>query len=132
MNRRFLTLITLFIGVALFAVFFHSCRDLGDNYSYDDVNGIQLRADAASLLLTNKTIETVYYMAVEEVTFTFIDWIASCEVSRSVQSGSTIQISYSKVAGYKKGCRVVVVWWHCSGTNIYQPGSWRTAVVQTP
>jgi hypothetical protein len=132
MNKHFRTLITLFIGVTLFTVFFHSCRDLGDNYSYDDVNGIQLRADAAGLSLTNKTVETVYYMAVEEVTFTFIDWIMTCETSRSVQSGSTIQIPYSQVTGYKKGCQVVVVWWHCSGTNIYQPGSWRTAVCKTP
>jgi len=123
---------TLLLSIALFLVFFHSCRDLGNDYTYDDVNGLQVRADVNSMFLTNKTTESVYYFAVEQVTFTLIDWIPSCEVNKSIQARATKEIPYSQVTGYKKGCQVVVVWWHCSGTMTYMPGTWRTLVCQTP
>ncbi len=119
-------------AAALLTISFVDCRDLGNDYTYDDVNGLQVRADVNSMFLTNKTTETVYYFAVEQVMFTVIDWIPSCEVNKSIQLRATKEIPYSQVTGYKKGSQVVVVWWHCSGTMTYTPGTWRTLVCQTP
>ena len=106
-----------------------SCGDLGTDYTYDDVYGIQVRADVRSLFLTNKTVETIYYFAIEQVTFRPpIDWIPPCFVSVSVQSGETKEIPYWQITGYKQGCQVVVLWWHCSGTMV----SVRALVCKTP
>jgi hypothetical protein len=42
-----------------------------------------------------------------------------------VQPRETKEIPYLQVTGYKRGCQVVLVWWHCSDT-------WRTMVFRTP
>ena len=124
--------IAILFGVIAAASALQSCRDIGNDYTYDDMNGVQVRADASSLFLTNRTAETVYYMVVERQTSYLIDWIAGCDVSRSVQSAKTKEIPYSQVTGYKKGCEVVLYWWHCSGTMPARPGGAKTMVFQTP
>jgi hypothetical protein len=126
MTKSARNVLTLLLSITLLLAFFHSCRDLGNNYTYDDVDGIQVRADVNSMFLTNKTVETVYYFAIEQVTFRQpIDWIPPCYISISVQPGETKEIPYLQVTGYKKGCQVVLLWWHCSET-------WRTMVFQVP
>ena len=130
--RMSIRVCTFALSVALFLTLFHSCRDLGSNYTYVTGGGVTVSADDSSLLITNNGAETVYYLAVEQVTFTVIDWIETCDSGKAVPSGAVKSIPYSSVTGYKKGCRVVVVFWHCSGTMGAIPGSLWTIEVQTP
>ena len=123
---------SVLLGIACFAVFFHSCRDLGDNQIYTDADGVTAWGSANSLSIMNTGPESVFYFAVEEGTYAVIDWIQSCSVNRSFPSGTTTEVPYSQIVGYKKGCRVVLCWWHCSGTMIDRPGGIRTMVIQTP
>ena len=124
-------LFSLLAGIGFFSIVFHSCRDLGDNNAYVGAEGLTVRATATSLLITNRSAETVYYFAVEEVTYTVIDWIQTCNFETSVPVGSTKEVSYTQILGYKHGCKIVLVWWQCSGTMVGRPGGVRTLVIQT-
>ena len=109
-----------------------SCRDMGNDYTFDDPNGVQVRCDVSSMFLTNKTVETAYYFAVERQTSAVVDWIPACLISRSVPAGRTIEVPYTQIIGYKKGCEVLLYWWHCSGTMLAAPGAMKPMLLQTP
>jgi hypothetical protein len=76
-------------------------------------DGIQLRAEANALDITNRTSANVYFFAVGSNTATLILW-APCtrpDVCRNVESGRTLSVDYEAITGGKEP-GLIVYWWH--------------------
>jgi hypothetical protein len=132
MIKRSYTSNSFLLVTLLLATSSIDCHDFGDDFIYNDEEGVQLRAASSSLYVTNNTAETIYYFGVERQTSAVVDWITGCDTKYTVQSRITREIPYSEIVGFKKGCQAFFYWWHCSGTAIDRPGAFRTILFQTP
>jgi hypothetical protein len=123
-----------YLSVIFFLVLCAGCRDDGASYKFDDAHGVQIDASAASLIIRNSTLDTVYYFAVERETATRIDWIPRSDSTNAVKFNSLLVVPYTKVTGYTPKCQILVYLWNGTRSTpfLVRSGSMRSLIVQTP
>jgi hypothetical protein len=77
---------------------------------------LAVTARTAALRLTNRSAETVYFVAAERETFALID-LAYCEqpatcTGSQVPAGQSVDVPAAQIAGYRRGAQVLVMHWH--------------------